>query len=111
MRRVDLLRGDRPWRIDLRTSPPVSARQRAYGALGALLLIVSAYEAPTGLWALLAACLAWIWFRPSFWLTGGGRPPLATSEWLEWNAHLALSAAEQEHAQKEAEAKAKARGR
>lgn len=110
MRRADLLRGDRPWRIELHTDPrrPQKPLEAVYGTAALVTAVLLLVAAP-GLGGAVAACLAWWWFRPTGWLTGGGREAMSSTEWLEWNAHLALSAAEREHAQREAEAKARRR--
>jgi len=78
--------------------------EAACGAGALVTALVLLFAAP-GLGAPVAVGLAWWWFRPTVWLTGGGRQAMSTSEWLEWNAHLALSASEREHARREAEAK------
>jgi ABC-type sugar transport system permease subunit len=51
---------------------------------------------------LIALAAAWGLWKPTVEVHGGRRP-LSTAEWIEWNAHLALSAEEQERARKEAE--------
>lgn len=106
MRRVDLLRGDRPWRIEPHLDPRQPERPLdALAGTAALVTAVVLLLCAPALGAAVAACLAWWWFRPTVWLTGGGRQAMSSTEWLEWNAHLALSASEREHAQREAAAR------
>lgn len=110
MRRVDLLRGDRPWRVTLRTDPtPLRRRERAaLVALGVVVPLVALHPAAWRIWAVAALLVAWGWWRtrgPELWLVGGGRPPMSSTEWREWVAHAELSAQEHEHDRKQNEAK------
>lgn len=111
MTRADLMRGDAPWRLRVLVSQRLSGRWRAVWRAGAVVLALATFVVPGGLWAALVACWLTAGVRAEVWVVGGGRRPLTTQEWSEWNAHMALAAAEREHAEKEAEAKARLRGR
>jgi hypothetical protein len=94
MTRSDLIHGDRPWRAHVKCSP------RPWWAIAASAVVAAAVVAAVPALGLLAVA-AWCWWaaRPELALVGG-RAPLGSGEWLDWNAHFDLSAQEAEERQK-----------
>lgn len=111
MTRADLLRGDAPWRLRVLFHRRLSGRWDVVWRAAAVVLACGAFVVPGGLWAALVACWLVAGVRGEVWFVGGGRRPLSSVEWLEWNAHMELADAERKHAEKEAEAQARMKGR